>query len=108
MLEINNNDISVLKDKKCLILFYFTASWCGPCQKIKPLIQKMSEGLDNNKVEIYMIDIDENDELALELKVKSVPTFYLFHEKKLVDSTTGADILKVHKLIKDNLTLVKS
>ena len=108
MLEINNNDISVLKNKKFLILFYFTASWCGPCQKIKPLIQKMSEGLDNNKVEIYMIDIDENDELALELKVKSVPTFYLFHEKKLVDSTTGADILKVHKLIKDNLTLVKS
>ena len=107
MLEINDNDISVLKDKKCLILFYFTARWCGPCQKIKPLIQKMSEGLDNNKVEIYMVDIDENDELALELKVKSVPTFYLFHEKKLVDSTTGSDILKVHKLIKDNLNLVK-
>tara|TARA_B100001123_G_C15236303_1_gene997250 strand:+ start:833 stop:1159 length:327 start_codon:yes stop_codon:yes gene_type:complete len=103
MFEIKNNDISILKDKKCLILFYFTAPWCGPCQKIKPLIQKMSEGLDNNKVEIYMVDIDENDELALELKVKSVPTFYLFHNNKLVDSTTGADILKVHKLIKDNL-----
>ena len=98
--------MTIIKFYIGFINFYFTASWCGPCQKIKPLIQKMSEGLDNNKVEIYMVDIEENDKLALELKVKSVPTFYLFHEKNLVDSTTGADILKVHKLIKDNLSLV--
>ena len=103
MLEIENNDISFLKDKKCLILFYFTATWCGPCQKIKPMIDKLSEGLDKDKVEVYMVDIDENDELALELKVKAVPTFYLFYEKNLIDSCSGADIMKVHKLIKDNL-----
>ena len=104
MLEIHDNDISILKDKKCLILFYFTATWCGPCQKIKPMIQKLSDGLDKDKVEIYMVDIDENDELALKLKVKSVPTFYLFYEKPLIDSCSGSDILKVHKLIKDNLS----
>ena len=103
---ITDNDISILKDKECLILFYFTATWCGPCQKIKPMIEKLSEGLDNSKVEVYMVDIDENDELALELKVKSVPTFYLFHKKKLIDQTSGNDILKVHKLIKDNLNRV--
>ena len=106
MYIIIDNDISVLKDKDCLILFYFTAKWCGPCQKIKPMIEKMSEGLDTSKIEVYMVDIDENDELALELKVKSVPTFYLFHSGKLIDKTSGADILKVHKLIKDNLTRV--
>jgi len=107
MLEITNNDISILKDKKCLILFYFTATWCGPCQKIKPMIKKLSDGLNKEKAEVYMVDIDENDELALELKVKSVPTFYLFYEKKLIDSTSGADILKVHKLVKDNLHKLK-
>ena len=107
MLEIENNDISFLKDKKCLILFYFTATWCGPCQKIKPMIDKLSEGLDKDKVEVYMVDIDENDELALELKVKAVPTFYLFYEKNLIDSCSGADIMKVHKLIKDNLPKLK-
>ena len=78
---ITDNDISILKDKECLILFYFTAKWCGPCQKIKPMIEKLSEGLDNSKVEVYMVDIDENDDLALELKVKSVPTFYYFIRK---------------------------
>ena len=103
MLEIENNDISFLKDKECLILFYFTATWCGPCQKIKPMIKQLSEGLDSSKVEVYMVDIDENDSLALDLKVKAVPTFYLFHKKELIDQCSGSDILKVHKLIKDNL-----
>ena len=47
MKEIINNDISILKDKECYILFYFTASWCGPCQKIKPLLEKISDGSDS-------------------------------------------------------------
>ena len=106
MEEITEDNISDILNQSEYLLFYFTATWCGPCQKIKPMIEKLSEGLDNSKVEVYMVDIDENDELALELKVKSVPTFYLFHKKKLIDQTSGTDILKVHKLIKDNLDKV--
>ena len=105
---IIDNDISILKDKECLILFYFTATWCGPCQRIKPMVQKLSEGLDSSKVEVYMVDIDENDSLALDLKVKAVPTFYLFHKKELIDQCSGSDILKVHKLIKDNMNKLET
>ena len=101
MKEITNNDISHLKDKECLFLFYFTASWCGPCKRMYPLIEKLSEGLDESKVEIYKVDIDENDELASDLKVKSVPTFYLFKQKELLGQCSGADIKKVHSLIKE-------
>jgi len=107
MLCINGDDCFKVLDNKNLLLFYFTASWCGPCQKIKPMINQLSNGLDASKCEVYMVDIDENDELALELKVKAVPTFYLFYEKNLIDSCSGADILKVHKLIKDNLPILK-
>ena len=103
MLEIKDNNLSSLKDKECFLLFYFTASWCGPCKKIKPLIEKLSEGLDESKVEIYKVDIDKNDELSSELKVKSVPTFYLFKGKELQDQCSGADIKKVHQLLKDHI-----
>ena len=58
MKEIKENDISHLKGKECHILFYFTATWCGPCKRIYPLIEKLSEGLDESKVEIYKVDID--------------------------------------------------
>ena len=99
MIEIVDNDISVCKDKECHLLFYFTATWCGPCQRIKPLLQKLSEEVDSTKLEIYMVDIDENDDLATEFNIRSVPTFYLYHMNKLKGETTGADISKVQELL---------
>ena len=103
MFEITKNDISHLKDKKCHVLFYFTASWCGPCKRIYPLLEKLSEGLDQDKVEIYKVDIDENDELSDAIKIKSVPTFYLFKGKELQGQCGGADIKKVHQLLKEHI-----
>jgi len=100
MKSITENDISVCKDKDCYLLFYFTATWCGPCQKIKPLLEKISEGADPSKLEIYMIDIDENDNIASEFKIRSVPSFYLYKDKDLKGQTAGADIKKVQELLK--------
>jgi thioredoxin 1 len=100
MNTIEENDISSLKDKDCYMLFYFTASWCGPCQKIKPMIEKIAEGADPDKLEIYLIDIDENDEMASEFNIRSVPTFNLYKDKSLVSSCSGADIKKVQGLLK--------
>jgi thioredoxin 1 len=97
---ITDNDMSVCDDKDCYLLFYFTASWCGPCQKIKPLLEKISEGADSSKLEIYMIDIDENDNIASEFKIRSVPSFYLYKDKDLKGETGGADITKVQELLK--------
>ena len=103
MIVIQNNDVSCCKDKVCLHLFYFTAKWCGPCQKIKPMIQKLSDGMDDSKVEVCMVDIDENDELSDELQIESVPTFYLFKQQDLLGQCSGGDILQVHALLKEHL-----
>ena len=82
---------------------YFTASWCGPCQRIKPIIEKISEKSDKSKLEIYKIDIDENDKLSLDLNIKSVPTFFLYSKDKFINECSGTDINKVKKLLKDNM-----
>jgi thioredoxin 1 len=100
MKSITENDISVCKDKDCYLLFYFTATWCGPCQKIKPLLEKISEGADPEKLEVYMIDIDDNDKIASEFKIRSVPSFYLYKDKDLKGQSGGADIKKVQELLK--------
>ena len=97
---ITDNDMSVCDDKDCYLLFYFTASWCGPCQKIKPMLEKISEGSDPSKLELYMIDIDENDNIASEFKIRSVPSFYLYKDKELKGQSGGADIKKVQELLK--------
>ena len=100
MISIVDNDISICKDDDCYLLFYFTAKWCGPCQRIKPLLQKISEGADPLKLKVFMIDIDDNDELARKFKIKNVPSFYLYKNKEIIGETSGADIKKVHELLK--------
>jgi thioredoxin-like negative regulator of GroEL len=100
MIEIINNDLSVCDGEECYLLFYFTAKWCGPCQRIKPLLQKISEGSDPLKLKVYMIDIDENDEIAKEFQIRSVPTFYLYKMKELIGQTGGGDIKKVQELLR--------
>ena len=101
MIEIIDNDLSVCEGEECYLLFYFTAKWCGPCQRIKPLLQKISEGSDPSKMKVYMIDIDENDEIAKEFQIRSVPTFYLYKKKELIGQTGGGDIKKVQELLKN-------
>jgi thioredoxin 1 len=100
MEEITPENISQILNQDEYLLFYFTAKWCGPCQKIKPMILKLKEGLQTDKVKFYMIDIDENDELCEKCKVTSVPTFILFKNKKSLGQTKGANIVPVAELIK--------
>ncbi len=103
MLEITNSDVSHFDDKDCYNLLYFTASWCGPCKRIYPLIDKLSEGLDSDIIDIYKVDIDENDELAEKLNIKSVPTFLLYDKKTYINQCNGADIHKVKDLLTSNI-----
>ena len=50
----------------------FSASWCGPCQTLKPVFEEVKRGYSNVKFED--IDVDENFELAAQYGVRSVPT----------------------------------
>ena len=100
MEEITEDNIRSILSQGEYLLFYFTAKWCGPCQKIKPMLLKLKEGLQTEKVKFYMIDIDENDELCEKCGITSVPTFMLFKDKKEVGQTKGANIVPVAELIK--------
>ena len=101
MIEITDNDLSICEGEECYLLFYFTAKWCGPCQRIKPLLQKISDGSDSSVLKVYMIDIDENDEIAKEFQIRSVPSYYLYKKKELIGQTGGSDIKKVQELLKN-------
>ena len=102
---IMGDDCFKTLDLKEYIFFYFTASWCGPCQAIAPEIKKLSEELDPNIIRFFKIDIDEDDnnEICDTCKIKSVPSFLLFKDRTYLNRVSGADINSIKKLILDNV-----
>jgi thioredoxin 1 len=67
-------------------VFYFTAEWCVPCKKTRPIVEEMKrEGF-----EFQIIDADYEQLLVKRFEIKSVPTFILFENEKEVNRMTGA------------------
>lgn len=77
-LEEYNSTIN--SDKLVLIDFY--AEWCGPCKKMAPYLEEISNDM-SDKVEVVRIDVDKNQSLAKELKVKGVPVLILYEGGQL-------------------------
>lgn len=71
------------------VVYYFTASWCGPCKKILPEVLKWMERCDYFKV--YKIDIEKMPSLAETYKVSSVPTFFFIYCGETINTFSGAD-----------------
>jgi len=89
-------------ESNVLSLLYFTASWCGPCQTIFPLMESLWEKLKEKEeynLIMYKIDLDSNEEFCEKCKIRSVPTFYIMNGKELLSSTTGANIEKIGEMI---------
>jgi len=97
---IGDNCFRIL-DKEQYIIFYFTASWCKPCQSIYPDLLKLMETFDNQKIIMYKIDIDDdnNNEFCEKCNIKSVPTFLLFKNRTLLSNSSGANIQNVSQMI---------
>ena len=104
MLCVNGDDCFKVLDNQNLILFYFTASWCGPCKQVSPVIEELSEKL-KEKVLFYKIQIDDdsNEEICEKCQIKSVPTFILFKQRNSLGIVNGTDINKILTLIKNNI-----
>ena len=105
MNEISGDDCYRVLDNNCLIFFYFTASWCGPCKKLSPLLSDLAKRMDPKKILFYKIDIsnDDNNELCEKCKVDSVPTCIIFKNRESLGIVNGLDIEGINNLLKNNL-----
>jgi len=82
-----------------LVIADFTASWCGPCQQIKPIYHQLAT--DTPDVVFLTIDVDENSETAEEYDVSAMPTFQFFKSGNKVDEMKGANAEKLNTKIKN-------
>ena len=72
-----------------LTLIQFSASWCNPCQILKPIIEKISND-KSDKIECYYHDIEQEPNQPVKFSVRGVPTVLLFKESKLLGTKVGA------------------
>jgi putative thioredoxin len=91
ILEINEADFEekVLKDSSAsLILVDFWAPWCGPCKQLTPLLEKAVNN-SNGKAKLVKINIDENQQIASQLRIQSIPAVFAFKDGQPVNAFQG-------------------
>ena len=78
--EVLRSDMTVLVD--------FWASWCGPCKMLAPIVAQIAEEQEG-KVKVGKINVDEQQELAAEYRVMSIPTLIVFKGGEAVAQSVG-------------------
>lgn len=79
-----------------LVLIDFYADWCGPCKMMNPILKEVKDSVGNS-VSILKINVDKNQYLANQYKIKGVPTLLLFKKGKLLWRQSG--VVQKHQLI---------
>ena len=70
------------------VLVDFWASWCGPCKMIGPIIDQIAD--ERTDVKVCKVNVDDEQELAVQYKVMSIPTLLVFKDGKVVNQSLGA------------------
>lgn len=78
--EVLNSDKPVLMD--------FWAPWCGPCLMVVPLVEEIAK--ERSDIKVVKINVDEEQELAMQFGVMSIPTLVVMKNGKIVNQVTGA------------------
>ena len=86
MITKNNFDLIKNSDKPVLLDFY--ADWCGPCRMVAPILHEIAE--ERSDIVVGKINVDNEEELAMEFGVYSIPTLVVMKNGAVVKQASGA------------------
>lgn len=85
--HVNKEELeNLLKQDKIVIVDFF-AEWCGPCQMLTPVLEQLAE--ECSDVDILKVDIDEEQDLAINYGIEVVPTLMIFKNGEKKDVLQG-------------------
>ena len=86
--ETEFNDQVIEASENRLIIVDFWAPWCGPCKQLTPILEKIVKS-SVDKVKLVKINIDDNQQIAAQLRIQSIPAVFAFKDKQIVNAFQG-------------------
>ena len=88
VIKANKENFESVRNSEKPVLIDFYADWCGPCRMVSPIVDEIAEERDD--IVVAKVNVDEENELASEFGVFSIPTLVVIKNGKVVSQAAGA------------------
>lgn len=75
--------------KEIPILVLFSTTWCGPCKRLKPLVEELAKEQGEEKLQVLLVDCEDQEQVAHEESIKAFPTMLLYQNGKQIKEQKG-------------------
>lgn len=84
----DETELDLLLANESLLVVDFTASWCGPCKLVAPLMDKLADEY-GDQIKVFKLDLDSNKPVAKRFSIRSIPAILFFKDGELTETLIG-------------------